>query len=294
VADVERINSYLQRYLKANGLYHLSAVDAARALGRAGLLPDSESRPGLPLRKLLRNGRIRGAAQEANGRWFIRRASAAGSGPGISAVPALTAASTAAQPRPAGAPAPVLPDVLRPALAVVFVGESAGETSAREGQYYAGSGNSFWSELAAVGITERELKPHEFRRLPEYGIGLTDILKHLSDAKLKKMTRREWSDAIRAAAGNLGQRVGRVKPEAVCLVGLRPGREVGRHLFGWDRKPARCAGAQLDSRLGEAQVWLCPSTSAAARAMASLVRAVFSDLCEQVVRPWQERNRRAS
>jgi TDG/mug DNA glycosylase family protein len=292
MADIDRIDAYLQEYLRANGLYELSAVDAAEVLDAAGLLPDSASRPGLPLRKLLRERRICGAVQLANGRWFIHRADPAtgrasvGRPPGAEVTP-----SSASPPRAPCAGTPVLPDVLEPGLAVVFVGESAGETSAREGSYYAGPGNCFWSELVAVGITDRELAPREFLRLPEYGVGLTDILKNLSDAGLKRMSRREWSRAIEAAAEDLRQRIASARPAAVCFVGLDPGREIGPHLFGWDGTCPRYAGIQADSHLGEAQVWLCPSTSAAARASRGDVRRVLSELHEQVVRPWQNRKR---
>jgi double-stranded uracil-DNA glycosylase len=185
----------------------------------------------------------------------------------------------------------VLPNVFEPGLAVIFIGESAGETSAHEGTYYAGPGNCFWSELAAVAITDRRLEPWEFARLPEYGIGLTDILKHLSDAELKRMSPREWSRTIEAAANGLRQVITSARPQAVCFVGLAAGREVGRRLFGWNPARPRCAGPQADSRLGQARVWLCPSTSAAARAYRGEVRRVLSALREQVVLPWQTRIR---
>jgi TDG/mug DNA glycosylase family protein len=73
-----------------------------------------------------------------------------------------------------------LPDVLSPGLQVVFCGTAAGTTSARVGAYYAGSGNKFWVTLARVGLTPRQLQPHEFRRLLDYGIGLTDLAKEVS------------------------------------------------------------------------------------------------------------------
>lgn len=53
-------------------------MDAAAWLDEAGLLEDSASRPGLPLRRLLRAGLIPQAQQRpptSNGRWFIVRAS---------------------------------------------------------------------------------------------------------------------------------------------------------------------------------------------------------------------------
>jgi hypothetical protein len=51
----------------------VTAVEAAGWLDEAGLLSDSPHRPGLPLRNLLREQRIRGQRQEPNRRWFIDR-----------------------------------------------------------------------------------------------------------------------------------------------------------------------------------------------------------------------------
>ncbi|MDQ3726180.1 MAG: mismatch-specific DNA-glycosylase, partial [Actinomycetota bacterium] len=73
--------------------------------------------------------------------------------------------------------ADVLPDVLVPGLKVVFCGNAAGKVSARKGAYYAGPGNLFWPTLHEVGLTPIRLRPEEFRRMPEFGLGLTDACK---------------------------------------------------------------------------------------------------------------------
>ncbi len=83
--EVEAINRYLQRELKQRDEPEVAAVEAARWLDEAGLLRDSSSRPGLPLRKLVRQERLAGQAQEPNGRWFIRRIDQ-GRGPGAGRV----------------------------------------------------------------------------------------------------------------------------------------------------------------------------------------------------------------
>ncbi|HEY6550227.1 MAG TPA: mismatch-specific DNA-glycosylase [Solirubrobacterales bacterium] len=82
--------------------------------------------------------------------------------------------------------ADVLPDMLRPGLRLVFCGTAAGSASARARAYYAGPGNSFWPTLHEVGLTPEQLEPAEFERLPEFGIGLTDICKvrHGSDEEV--------------------------------------------------------------------------------------------------------------
>ena len=77
------MSAHLQRRLESEGMPVASAVQAAKWLDEAGLLPDNPSRPGLPLRKRLRNLKragqldlISGAYQDPpqpNGRWWIRR-----------------------------------------------------------------------------------------------------------------------------------------------------------------------------------------------------------------------------
>ncbi len=68
-------------------------------------------------------------------------------------------------------------DVLAPDLRVVFCGTALGTRSAQVGAYYAGRGNRFWSTLHEVGLTPVLLRPEEYTRVLDYGIGLTDICK---------------------------------------------------------------------------------------------------------------------
>jgi double-stranded uracil-DNA glycosylase len=79
----------------------------------------------------------------------------------------------------------ILPDGLEPGLRVVFCGTAAGQVSARVGAYYAGPGNAFWPTLHEVGLTPRRLAPNEFRELPRFGLGLTDLCKHRSGSDSK-------------------------------------------------------------------------------------------------------------
>jgi TDG/mug DNA glycosylase family protein len=81
------------------------------------------------------------------------------------------------QPLAPSAAGHILPDVLRPGLALVFCGTAAGLRSAAEGAYYAHPGNLFWRALHEAGLTPRRLRPQDFPTLPDYGIGLTDLAK---------------------------------------------------------------------------------------------------------------------
>jgi hypothetical protein len=75
-ASSDKITAHLQSALRRQGRIELAAVEAAVLLDEAGLLRDSPSRPGKPLRDLLRKGLVGGAEQrppQPNGRWFITR-----------------------------------------------------------------------------------------------------------------------------------------------------------------------------------------------------------------------------
>jgi predicted DNA-binding transcriptional regulator AlpA len=69
-----RVNNRVQKILREQEHELLSAVELAQYLDPSPL-KDSPSRPGLPLRKLLRDQKIIGAQQGANGRWCIHKVS---------------------------------------------------------------------------------------------------------------------------------------------------------------------------------------------------------------------------
>ena len=83
---------------------------------------------------------------------------------------------------------PILPDLLRPGLDIVFCGMAPSAESARQRAYYAHPGNRFWRTLHETGLTTRRLAPEEYRALPELGIGFTDVCKRESgrDSELSK------------------------------------------------------------------------------------------------------------
>lgn len=76
MADHTAITAFLQNQLRQLGLAEVPAVEAAQWLDRAGLLTDSASRRGLPLRRLLRGGQVSCAVQRPKlprGNWFVLR-----------------------------------------------------------------------------------------------------------------------------------------------------------------------------------------------------------------------------
>ena len=71
----------------------------------------------------------------------------------------------------------MIDDLLAPGLKVVFCGTALSKTSYQQSAYYAHPGNKFYAVLFAEGFTDRQLKPHEYKSLLTYGIGLTDVNK---------------------------------------------------------------------------------------------------------------------
>lgn len=71
MANIKKITKFLDDYIEENNLSTLEAVEANRLLANAGLLTDSVSHPGKPLRDLLRKVKLPHAAQESNNRWEI-------------------------------------------------------------------------------------------------------------------------------------------------------------------------------------------------------------------------------
>jgi len=71
----------------------------------------------------------------------------------------------------------LLPDYLRPGLRVVIAGVMPLGPWDGERRYYAGRGNAFWYLLRESGLVDDVLEPGDDERLPERGIGLTDLVK---------------------------------------------------------------------------------------------------------------------
>ena len=70
MTEQQKIIQFLDDYLAQNAIEGLSAAEASRLLDEAGLLADDPSKPGEPLRRLLRDGSIP-HAQKVQGKWFI-------------------------------------------------------------------------------------------------------------------------------------------------------------------------------------------------------------------------------
>lgn len=142
-----------------------------------------------------------------------------------------------------------LPDYLRAGLQVVFVGYNPGERSARVGHYYAGRGNQFWNFLFESELVPERVGWENDRRVLDFGIGLTDVVKRWSKSS-SELTLEEFRKGAARLTGRLeraapGARVvafnGKGAYESCCG---RPAR------LGWQHK-----------RIAGSRVFVLPSTS---------------------------------
>jgi TDG/mug DNA glycosylase family protein len=131
--------------------------------------------------------------------------------------------------------------------------------AARVGAPYAGPGNRFWPILHETGLTPRLLRAQEFRDLPRYGIGLTDVAKFASGPD-SSLARSDFDPAAVVA------KVERYAPGILAFVGKRAARAVLGRRVGYGPQGVT---------IGVSNVWVVPSTSGAARGAWD-------------VRPWHE------
>jgi len=127
---------------------------------------------------------------------------------------------------------------------------AAGRVFAERQLYYAGPGNRFWRILHEVGLTPFELRPDEYAKLLDYGIGLTDLAKGAcgADSNLK------WADFDRMRLRSV------IKTRSPRLLAFN-GKTAAAHYF--DVPTAQINyGRQLDT-IGRTAIYVCSSTSPA-------------------------------
>ena len=116
-----------------------------------------------------------------------------------------------------------LPDYIRRDLDILLVGINPGLRSAELGHHFAGVNNRFWSLLHDAAITPHRLSYDEDSRLPDFGVGLTNIAAR--PTRTSSEMKREDYDRGRAA---LARKIRCCQPKVVAFVGLTVYREFKR------------------------------------------------------------------
>src|SRR5712691_1641789 len=102
-----------------------------------------------------------------------------------------------------------LPDYLRRGMKLVIVGCNPGERSARLGHYYSGRGNQFWPLLYDSGVLPEMLEPKDDKRVIEFGMGLTDLVKRPTRG-IEEIDRQEFAEGRILLAQKLEEFIPRV------------------------------------------------------------------------------------
>lgn len=141
-----------------------------------------------------------------------------------------------------------MPDVIAPALRVLFCGINPGLYTAAVGHHFARPGNRFWPALHAGGFTDRLLAPHEERLLLDRGYGITNVVARAT-ATADELTPEE----LRAGGRKLAAKVRKTRPVTLAVLGI------GAYRSAFDR-PRAALGPQ-DETIGETRVWVLPNPS---------------------------------
>jgi TDG/mug DNA glycosylase family protein len=137
-----------------------------------------------------------------------------------------------------------VPDHIQPGLLVLFVGINPSLRSAQTGHHFAGHSNRFWKLLYESKLVPEPLTYKDDARLPEWKLGLTNIIRR-SSAGIDVLKRREYLKGRRRLLAT----VRRYRPHVMAVLGVTIYRMLFRELgpspvrLGWQRE--RFAGAKV-------------------------------------------------
>jgi double-stranded uracil-DNA glycosylase len=156
-----------------------------------------------------------------------------------------------------------LPDLLRDALDVVFVGINPSLFSAARGHYFTRRSNRFWpcfsrsvlSDAARRALGVERLEPEHDRSLLSCGFGFTDLVKRPT-ARAGELLPHELASGVIGLASKLE----RHQPRIACFHGVTGYRHVVRRLAPFANQPV--LGAQ-PLRIGVTLCFVVPNPSGA-------------------------------
>jgi TDG/mug DNA glycosylase family protein len=139
-----------------------------------------------------------------------------------------------------------LPDYLRKGMKLIIVGCNPTESSVRAGHYYAGRGNPFWPTIYESGVVPEPFDYPDDRRIIEFGIGLTDLVKRPTKT-IEELKREDFAEGRIV----LSQKLEEFSPRVVAFNGKLTYEQFSQRKCNY--------GLQKNSLYG-AQVFVLPST----------------------------------
>ena len=153
-----------------------------------------------------------------------------------------------------------LPDYIRPGVQVLLVGINPGLRSAHLGHHFAGHSNRFWKLLYESRMITEPLGYQEDWRLPEWGIGLTNMIPRPTPG-CSDLKPHEYVAALEA----LKRKVEQFRPPILALLGVTLGRIIVAHSSeGTTSRPIKRTEAPMGRqylRFGGAEVFVIPNPS---------------------------------
>ena len=140
------------------------------------------------------------------------------------------------------------PDVLAPALDVVFCGINPASSAAADGHNFSNASNRFWAVLHLAGFTDARLRAEDERQLLTYGCGITAVVSRPTPTAAE-IDAEEFRDARPAFEAKMR----RYQPRAVAFLGKRAlSAMLSTRDIAWGRQPSDFAGATA---------WVLPNPS---------------------------------
>jgi double-stranded uracil-DNA glycosylase len=170
-----------------------------------------------------------------------------------------------------------LPDHLRKGMKLIIVGCNPTESSVRVGHYYAGRTNQFWAILHESGVVPEPFDYHDDKRVIEFGIGLTDLVKRPTKT-IEELTREDFAEGRIV----LSQKLEEFAPRVVAFNGRLTYEQFAQR---------KCKHGLQKELLYGARVYVLPSSTTAqnSKGNGEHVR-YFKKLAQLVARTQKERD----
>ena len=134
-------------------------------------------------------------------------------------------------------------------MKLVIVGCNPSESSVRVGHYYAGRGNEFWPMLYESGVVPEPFDYHDDKRVIEFGVGLTDLVKRPTKG-IEELKREDYAEGRIV----LSQKLEEFAPHVVAFNGKLTYEQFAQR---------KCKFGIQKEMLYGARVYVLPSTSGA-------------------------------
>jgi double-stranded uracil-DNA glycosylase len=142
-----------------------------------------------------------------------------------------------------------LPDHLRKGMKLVIIGCNPTESAVRVGHYYSGRENEFWPMLYKGGVIPEPFDYHDDKRVIEFAIGLTDLVKRPTKTQ-DDLTREDFSEGRIV----LSQKLEEFAPRVIAFN--------GRHVYE-QFSQRRCKYGIQKELLYGARIYVLPQTGGA-------------------------------